>query len=262
MIYGKVGRLGHGKSMRAVVDAIALCTLRGGLEDPVRCWLASNIRINAPAGMVVRQLPMDGFSEALAELLGETADAKVGVVVLVDEIDEVWSSHDWMAMRKSDRHRIKQSRKYGCDLIYTAQFIDQVEKSIRNVTEEVELCRAYPSPTIARRETGKRPWLIRGQVFRPAAVREIVGDVDRDKRLRTSWHRYRREHEGLYDTDEIIVPVDAEALCGRHAKEVKEARCPRCRPPAPVPSALSDLVSIAEGNGWHGIADEGRGEPR
>lgn len=247
MIYAEVGRLGHGKSMRMVVRGLALGKLRGAMEDPPRCWIASNIRVNAPDGVVVRQLPMDGFSEALSALMAEALAARMGLVVLVDEIDEVWGAADWQNMRKSDRHRIKQSRHYGCDVIYTAQFMDQVEKSIRNMTEEAELLQAFPAPTIARREAGKRPWFFRAERFRPAAVREIVGPVDKDKRLGRSFYRYRRAHEGLYDTDQIIVPVDAEALCARHKKERAEERCPVCNPARQnVRPALSVLVAEAE----------------
>jgi hypothetical protein len=191
---------------------------------------------------------MDGFSEALAALMAEGLDRGVGLVVLVDEVDEVWGASDWQLMRKGDRHRIKQSRKYGVDLIVTAQFIDQIEKSVRNVMEEASLYWAYPAPSIARREAGKRPWLIREQRFRPAAVREITGSPDKDKRLGQAWHRYRREHELLYDTDEIIVPVNEEALCARHLKEQKEARCPVChrtRRPAPAGSSVGHLVAAA-----------------
>jgi hypothetical protein len=231
MIYGKVGRLGHGKSMRMVVDGLQLLRDRGGLESPPRCWLAANIAVNAPAGAVFVQLPMEGFRQALADLLADSLAAGVGLVVLVDEVDTVWDAHEWQTMRKSDRYRIKQSRKYGCDLIWSAQFVDQVEKSIRNITEEVELLRAFPGPTISRREAGKRPFLIMGQRFRPGAVRELVGEADRDKRIGRDFHRYRREHEALYDTDEILMPANLESLCSRHLKEAKEADCPRCNAP-------------------------------
>jgi len=230
VIYGKVGRLGHGKSMRMVVDGVNLCTLRGGLAPAPRCWLASNIKVNVPDGMRFDQLPMDGFSSALGDLMSRSLAEGVGLVVLVDEVDTVWDAHEWQSIRKSDRYRIKQSRKYGSDVIWSAQFVDQVDKGLRNVTEEVELVRAWPNPSISRREDGKRPLFIRGQRFRPGAVREIIGDVDKDKRLGSTIHRYRREHELLYDTDEIIVPVDSEALCARHKRDESEARCPRCHP--------------------------------
>jgi hypothetical protein len=244
MIFGKVGRLGHGKSMRMVVDGIDLVTRRGGLEG--RCWLAANIYVNPPPGIVFRQLPMDGFSDALAALMAETMALGVGLVVLVDEVDTVWDAHEWQTIRKSDRYRIKQSRKYGCDLIWSAQFVDQVDKGIRNITEEVELLRAIPNPSIVRRERGARPWFIRGQRFRPGAVRELVGDADKDKRLGWKLHRYRRDHERLYDTDELIVPVDQEALCAKHRRALSEALCPVCaRADAPARGALERFALAA-----------------
>lgn len=237
MIFGKVGRLGHGKTMTMVVDGLELARQRGAGEG--RCWVAANISVTVPDGWRFVLLPMDGFSEALAVLMAAALTAGVGLVVLVDEIDTVWDAHDWQSMRRSDRYRIKQSRKYGCDMLWSAQFVDQVEKSIRNITEEVELVRAFPSPTISRREAGKRPLLIRGIRFRPGAVRQIVGDADADKSLGTRWRRYRREHELLYDTDEIIVPSDAESLCPKHKRELAESRCPQCHPvPIDRPSLL------------------------
>ncbi len=236
--------------MRAVVDSLALVELRSSHGRP--CWMASNVQVRTPAGVRFEHLPMDGFSESLAELMGEARAERAGLVVLVDEVDEVWGASDWQSMRKGDRHRIKQSRHYGADLMLTAQFVDQIEKSIRNIMEEVELVRAYPTPSLARREAGKRPWLIRGQRFRPGAVRELVGEPEKDKRLGSTWHRYRRDHELLYDTDELIEPVNAERLCARHEKELREERCPHCaaaragaggvrRDPRPV----AELVAVA-----------------
>lgn len=246
MIYGKVGRLGHGKTMRAVVHALQLQDLRsqGGRE----CWLASNVAIAGPSGRRFVHLPMDGFSEQLAALMGDARAAACGLVVVVDEVDEVWGAADWQSMRKGDRHRIKQSRHYGTDLIVTAQFIDQIEKSLRNIMEEAELMRAYPSPTLARREAGKRPWFFRGQRFRPGALRELTAEPEKDKRLGSTWYRYRREHELLYDTDELIEPVNAETLCARHSKEQREAHCPLCRPGPVVLAPVGELVEAAAGS--------------
>jgi Zonular occludens toxin (Zot) len=221
MIFGKVGRIGHGKTMRAVVDAIELAQLRGAV-------LAANIKVRPPDGLEFVLLPMDGFSGALGELLddcrrcdvcqgvnewgdvphGQPGCERRGIVVLVDEVDTIWDAREWQDMSKLDRFRIKQSRKLGCDLIWTAQFVDQVEKGLRNITEEVELLRAVPSPTIHRRERGKRPWLLMGQRFRPGAVRELAATVDPDKRMGRTWHRYRRRHEDWYNTDELVRPAE------------------------------------------------------
>lgn len=242
MIYGKVGRLGHGKTMRATVDALALVELRSRNRE---CWLASNVHVRVPDGRQFFHLPMDTFSESLAALMGRARAAGAGLVVLVDEVDEVWGSTDWQNVRKGDKHRIKQSRHYGTDMIVTAQFVSQIEKSLRNIMEEVELLRAWPSPSLARRESGvkcdrtgcRKPWcrhgrpmLIRGQLFRPGAVEDLTSEPEKDKRLGAAWHVYRRAHESLYDTDQLIEPVNAEALCAKHQRELREDRCPRCHP--------------------------------
>jgi len=243
VIYGKVGRLGHGKTMRAVVDARALATLRAKNRE---CWLASNVQIEpVPNGKFIH-LPIDNFSEALGDLMMDARNNRAGLVVLIDEVDEIWGSGDWQSVRKGDKHRIKQSRHYGADMIWTAQYVDQVEKSIRNITEEVELMQAYPGPTLARFEAGKRPWFMIGQKFRPAAVRELTTEQDRDKRLGRAWYRYRREYEGLYDTTQLIEPVNAERLCSKHAREMVEAHCPVCHPDqARKPIDLRPVIDLA-----------------
>lgn len=199
VIYGKVGRIGHGKTMRAVVEACALAHRRGAI-------LASNITVTPPAGIEFRLLPMDGFSEAFGYLADECQERGLGLVLLVDEVHMIWDARRWDDMSVFDRYRLTQSRKLGIDVYWTAQFVDQVEKNLRNLTEEVELLRAYPNPTLERRERGKRPWFMRGQRFRPAAVRELASDVDRDKRLGSALYRYRRDHEALYDTDALLPP--------------------------------------------------------
>lgn len=255
MIYGKVGRLGHGKTMRMVVDGIELARKRGAFASPSRCWIVSNIGIRpqlAPGehAPVLLQLNMNAFSEELAAIMTRAHAAGIGGVVLLDEVDVVWDAHRWQDMSSEDRYRIKQSRKAGWDVYWSAQFVDQVEKSVRNITEEVELVRAYPSPTISRREAGKRPWIIRGQRFRPGAVRELVGEPEKDRRLGSTWHRYRREHELLYDTDELVMAegaIEPGDLCARHKKELAEDRCKVCHPRArgEVRAALHELLELA-----------------
>lgn len=239
MIYGKVGNLGHGKTLRMVVDGLDLARLRGGLDG--RCRLLSNIVVHAPPSQPFVQLPMDGFSHALAHELALASAREYGLVVLLDEVDTIWDAHEWQSMRKSDRYRIKQSRKLGADLIWSAQFVDQVEKSVRNITTEVELVRAIPSPTIERREKMKRPWFIVGQRFRPGAIRELTATPDADRRLGRTIHRYKRAHELLYNTDELVMPPDdqLERLCAKHKKERTEAFCPVCHP-------VRDFAPLAE----------------
>jgi hypothetical protein len=229
-IYGKVGRVGHGKTMMAVVEAVELARRRKAL-------LVSNIRLRPPDeyALDVVQLPMDGFSDALmavideartcdvCELLdewwgdvahGEPGCKRRGLVLLIDEVDTIWDAKEWQEVTKTDRFFIKESRKLGVDLIWTAQFVDQVEKGLRNITETVELMRAIPSPKLANREKGKRPWMFVGQSFRPGAVRELTASVDPDKRLGRRFIRYRRKYERWYNTDDLVVPERRERTPG------------------------------------------------
>lgn len=224
MIYGKVGRIGHGKTMAAVVESIELARRR-------KAVLVSNIRLRPPDayGLEVVQLPMDGFSDALSTIIDQSRTCgscttldqwwdqvahtdpgceRRGLVVLIDEVDTIWDAKEWQDMSKMDRFTIKQSRKLGADLFWTAQFVDQVEKSLRNITEEVELMRAFPNPTIRRREKGARPWLFIGQAFRPGAIRELTQKIDPDARLGRRMRRYRRQHERWFNTDDLVIPVD------------------------------------------------------
>lgn len=246
MIYGKVGRLGHGKTMRMTVDGLALRDQRAKHSEH-EVLMAANYLVNVPPGVRFELLPMDGFSEALGELMERCRNERLGLVLLTDEVDEILGATDWQSVSRGDRHRIKQSRKYGVDWYWSAQFVDMVLKELRNITEEVELVQAWPSPSLARRYAGKRPLLIRGQRFRPGSVRELTATPDKDKRLGTRWHLYRREHELLYDTDEILVPDRPEQLCTKHARELREKRCPWCHrgSAAPATGDLAHLVASA-----------------
>jgi hypothetical protein len=248
VIFGKVGRIGHGKTMRAVVDAVAMADRRG-------VPLAANIRVRRPSGGEVIQLPMDGFSAKLGELLdelyacdscselddwGDVAHGgagceRSGLVLLVDEVDTIWDAREWADMSKLDRFRIKQSRKLGCDVFWTAQFVDQVEKSLRNITEEVGLLRAYPNPTLTRRERGKRPWLLIESRFRPGA----------DKRLGRQLHRYRRAHEQLYNTDELVRPdADQPGRSSRRRRSTPQSAPIEDPRPQAVPSLQIDGLTV------------------
>lgn len=256
MIFGKVGRLGHGKTMRAVVDSLELAQLRGAVY-------AANIRVRVPAGMRFVQLPMDGFAAALSSLIqdlmacgvcvvsddwgevehGGAGCEREGLVLLVDEMPMVWDAHGWAEMTKADRMLLTESRKLGIDVYWTAQFVDQVEKSIRNVTEEVELLRAYPPPSLARRQKGKRPWTLRSLRYRPGSLRELTAEPDRDKRLGAGWHRYKREHEVLYRTDELVRPatkLEPNARC-------KNDCCRAIREVCLSPCCASSLAILSAG---------------
>jgi len=235
MIYGKVGRVGHGKTMRMVVDSCELAKRRGAV-------LASNITITPPVGVEFRLLPMDGFSEAFGNLTDELQEAKRGLVLAVDELHMIWDARRWDEMSVYDRYRLTQSRHLGIDVFWTAQFVDQVEKNIRNLTEEVELLRAFPQPSLHRREQGKRPLFMVGQVFRPAAVRELVQEQDKDKRMKRNIYRYKRAHEALYDTDALMPPPRVLGRRRASGWEARDAGVPR----SGSATRLSDVLAPSE----------------
>lgn len=197
MIVGKVGGVGHGKTMRAVVDAVELARIRGAV-------LASNIAITAPglpAGFVQLAMSSSGL-DGLDELVADARREGRGLVLVVDEVHMIWGAREWSEMTKVTRYRLTQSRKLGVDVIWTAQFTDQVEKNVRELTDSVEFLRAWPAPTITRRESGKRPLFFLASTYRPGTE----GNVK--KRLGRSWYRYRRQHETWYDTDELVLPLE------------------------------------------------------
>lgn len=214
MIHGYVGRMGHGKTMRMTVDASLEAKRRGAL-------LASNITIVPPVGVEFRLLPMEGFAEAFGNLVDECREREIGLVLAIDEVHMVWNARRWDEMTLYDQYMLTQSRHLGIDVFWTAQYVDQVEKTIRNITEDVLMLRAFPKPTNARFERGKRPWFIVGQRFRPAAVRELAAEQDRDKRLERIFYRYRRTDEERYDTMALLPPPRVEAR--RRAKRAEFA---------------------------------------
>jgi len=206
---GWVGRLGHGKSVRMVAWARETAAELSRL-GPTR--LVSNIRIVPPDGVQFEQLPMDGFARSLRFEVYRAYRGGINVVLAIDEIDTVFDAKEWQRVKKIDRMLIKQARKFHIEAGWTAQFVDQVEKALRNITEQVTLVRAFPSPSLKSRLRGRRPWFIYEQHFRPGAVRELMATrVDPDRRMGRGLVRYKREWEAWYDTDELIWPEGMQA---------------------------------------------------
>jgi len=187
--------------MRMVVDARVLAARRCRRRPTV---LVSNIGIVPPAGVPFVRLPQDGFVDAFCEAVIEADARNLGMVVAIDEVNDVLAAQNWAKVSDSVRAAFTQSRHYGVDVFWTAQFVDQVEKGVRNVTEEIELVRAFPTPTIEKFERGDRPLLIIGQRYRPGAVRELLASPPPERRMGRAIHLYRREHESWYDTRAIL----------------------------------------------------------
>lgn len=194
MITGYIGLIGQGKTMLAVREAVTLARRRGAL-------LASNIWVEAPGVEVVRLTVGDEGLGGLPELLSRSRVEGRGVVLLVDEIGIIMPARFWQTGMSIDlMWAVSQSRKLAADLIYTAQDVEQVDAFLRRLTQWVHKVRAVPNPSVERRERGRRPWFFMLSKWRP-------GSVDKaDKRLGRGLVFYRREWEGLYNTDELVRP--------------------------------------------------------
>lgn len=200
MIEGYVGLIGHGKTMLAADHAIATATRRGAL-------LASNIRLVPPKGSGVEFVPLlvgdDGLDlEQLRTLVDRCRRDGRGLVILVDEVGIIMPARFWQSFPIGLMFVLSQSRKLSLDLIWTSQDVEQVDSFLRRLTQWVYKVRAIPSPSLERRERGKRPWVMVRDRFRPAHVTGAA----QDKRTERAWIRYRREREAVYDTDELVMP--------------------------------------------------------
>lgn len=126
-----------------------------------------------------------------------------GCVVLLDEAGVMFNSREWMEFPPGLGTLMAQGRKLRVDVVYTSQFIDQVDKTLRELTEVAHKVRAWPAPTVLGRETGRRPLLLIVSSYRPANV------DNPEKRLGRSVLLYRRKRERWYDTDELVMPLAA-----------------------------------------------------
>lgn len=196
MITGYTGLIGQGKTMLATVEAVNLARRRNAI-------LASNIVVTAPGIEFFRLSVGDEGLEGIPELLARSRAQGRGVVVLADELGIITPARFWQSGMSIDlMWTMSQSRKFGGDMIFTAQNIAQVDSFLRRLTQYVTRVRAYPRPSIERREKGQRPWVYRVQQYQP----EDVDDMRPERRIGSGWIRYRREWESLYSTDELVRP--------------------------------------------------------
>lgn len=209
MIEGFVGLIGAGKSMLAVKHAAEIARKRGQI-------VASNISLSIP-GVECRKLAVghDGIDieevwrlfdleevplEDGRTLLRRRAGS-AGLVLVLDEVGVLMPARFWASAPIDLMQLLSQSRKLGCDLVWTAQDVEQVDAFLRRLTQWIYKCQALPTPTTDRRERGRRPWFYAVGTWRPATVDKT------DKRIRREFTRYNRRWEGWYDTDEIVRPA-------------------------------------------------------
>ena len=236
MISGYVGLIGHGKTMLAVRESVALARRR-------RAILASNIGVTAPGVEVVRLSVGEDGLEGVPELLERARSEGRGVVILADELGIITPARFWQSgMSIELMWAVSQSRKLGADLIFTAQSEEQIDAFLRRLTWRVSKVRAVPAPTVERREREQRPWFF-------IATDWLPGTVDKpDKRLGRSMIRYRRKWESWYSTDELVRPPSF--LRGRRPRSSARAGAADWAQPGP-------LVAPLEGNLGAGRAGAG-----
>lgn len=198
MITGYVGLIGQGKTMLAADDAIATARRRGAL-------LASNIKLRP--GPDVEFVPLlisdDGLDLGQLDTLVQRCRRESrGLVLLIDEVGIIMPARFWQSFPIGLMFVLSQSRKLSLDLIWTSQDVEQVDAFLRRLTQWVYKIKAFPTPSLERRERGKRPWFMTKTTFRPAHVTAAAND----KRIKRETVWYRREREELYDTDELVMP--------------------------------------------------------
>jgi hypothetical protein len=257
MIVGVTGLIGHGKTYRAVGMAVELARMRGAL-------LAANIKVTAP-GVEFVQLPIseDGLDvESVMALVERCREQGRGLVILVDEVGIMMPARWWQKFPIRLLFLLSQSRKHKVDLFWTAQHKDQCDKLLRDLTEYTDRVRAIPSPSLMRRERGKRPWVFRWSRWIGVSVPDASASLDRtDKRIDSGWERYRREREVWYDTDEIIEPP-ARLVADATEPKASRPRSQRNRAdqvsPSPSPRATAAQAdpSRVDGLSWAAKASE------
>lgn len=177
----------------------------------------ANIRVVPPAGIEFVQIPygVDGRLDVLflATRVLELREQGRGAVILLDEAGAMFNSREWMEFPPGLSTLIAQGRKLRVDLIFTAQFVDQVDKTLRELCEVAHRVRAWPAPTVLGRETGRRPFVMVVSTYRPANV------DNPEKRLGRKYVWYRKRRERAYDTDELVMPAAAIlAACSRKSR--------------------------------------------
>jgi hypothetical protein len=229
VIVGYTGLVGMGKTMLAVREAVGLARRR-------KAWLVSNIAVKAPDLTIIQVEVGDDGLEGIPAILSDAREQGRGVVIFVDEIGIVLPSRFWERGMSIDlMWACSQSRKLGADLIFTCQHVAQLDAFLRRICDWIWRVKAVPHPTIERRESGRRPWFFMASRWRPADI----DSEQEDKRLGRALIRYRREWEGLYDTDELVRPPSH--LRGRRPRggsspAIRE-RQPETDPPSRAPQA-------------------------
>lgn len=218
MIVGRVGEIGNGKTMLAVVDCLALAKRRNAVLVS-SIWIVDSVPwgrcggVLPDSGRVQLSVGVDGFDLGELDAVIDAAKAQGrGVVWLIDEIGILMPARFWQRFPIDLMYKLSQSRKVRLDVYWTSQDVEDVEAYLRRKTSYVYKVYAVPVPTIERQERNARPLFFYESKWKPGSVGK------RDKRRGRRFVRYRRSYEALYDTDELVRPPARLAQKGRTPK--------------------------------------------
>lgn len=215
------GLPGSGKTLFAVQDAIKL--LRAGER------VYSNIYIKDPL-TGAESLPCLNWMEMLSiavDCLEEDARRRdeglppLGAYFVWDELHEYCDAREWAATPKWVRKIFTERRHYRIALLGTTQIVEQLEKRLRTLVDEIWDVRPTPMRVIAQEHMGRElPLFLRSVVDRRMVDHpELTVDVKRHWRLaRVGWEAF-----GGYGTHEHVTTQGVESLNDPRALEVVEA---------------------------------------
>jgi zona occludens toxin (predicted ATPase) len=132
MIRAYVGRLGEGKTLSMVNDAIEY--LKKG----------RTVYTNVPFHLPLSKNPKDLNYQPIylnTKDLEVAIKTQRGALFCVDEASIVFPSYFWNKLSPDYLIRFAQARKYGMDIFYTSQGFSHTVKRLRDLTNEVVKCK-------------------------------------------------------------------------------------------------------------------------
>ena len=210
-VFGYLGPLGVGKSMLAVNDLRQHC-----YDAESNVLIVSNVRVQRLPelrkgyGCTFVQLTLSAtWAEDLARLLwavhetgscGGLSDTRY-IVVFLDDVGVLAWARKWQSFPPTLHTMLSQSRKVGCDLWWTGQFMSQIDSTLRAMTTVFFDVSCFPRPSFRRRRKGKRPLFMTTHRYEGEGTYRKKGQGSLP-----DFVIYKRERESWYDTDALIVP--------------------------------------------------------
>lgn len=187
-VVGIVGRMGSGKSYRAVM--MAEQRLKDGVD------VVSNFKL---------ELDPDEYPGVWRPFQGwdQFADLK-DAVVIIDEAQLVAPSSSHAHFPMVAKMGMSHARKNGLDVYWISQHEDRVNRTLRDLTTSMILCESYFNGTF-----------FRAVEWAPEDFRK------RKKHVSKQWYRRRSAISDLYSTSELIEPDEYALQRDKSADQVR-----------------------------------------